>query len=321
LSDIYYKVGLYDRSLYYLDEISQYCSQNQVHDQPFCATLTYNKAENFYRLGKKDSLAYYSALLDRYDDDFYDIRRLRLRLAYYQKLLAHQFNEAIPVIRTVLKDSTKYDAEIDHWHLAYAYYQTQQPDKARQILQHLVTGNLGNKWPQDDPRYYELLARIDERAGDLRSAHKNAVKALELSKKQAQDLARVSDISTDIRTDQVKNSYLAKTMAYERERMILIFCIVAAVLVTVIIAMFYYNAKQQRRYESLLYASKHEELAFINSHEVRKHLSNILGLCEILKDGSLSPEELHTHFKYLQRSAADLDEAIKSVEQKLSERH
>jgi len=99
----------------------------------------------------------------------------------------------------------------------------------------------------------------------------------------------------------------------------LILTVLVAALSIVAIALIYRNVKQKRHYEKLLFAAKKEELAFINSHEVRKHLTNILGIIDILKHSDNELEEYYQVERYLLESAYRLDEAIKNISEKLNE--
>jgi sensor histidine kinase regulating citrate/malate metabolism len=69
----------------------------------------------------------------------------------------------------------------------------------------------------------------------------------------------------------------------------------------------------------LLYEAKKEELAFINSHEVRKHLTNILGIIDILQHSENKLDDYKQIEEYLLQSAAKLDESIKSISEKLND--
>ena len=84
-----------------------------------------------------------------------------------------------------------------------------------------------------------------------------------------------------------------------------------------IIAVIYWNIKQKRHYERLLFTEKKEELAFINSHEVRKHLTNILGLIEVIRHSEDPEKEFLTSENHLFHSAEQLDAAIKNISEKL----
>ena len=75
--------------------------------------------------------------------------------------------------------------------------------------------------------------------------------------------------------------------------------------------------RDRQYYEKILFTTKKKELAFINSHEVRKHLSNILGIIEMIKHS----EDPHTEYiqaeDHLLSAAESLDIAIKDISKKL----
>jgi signal transduction histidine kinase len=92
---------------------------------------------------------------------------------------------------------------------------------------------------------------------------------------------------------------------------------VVAVLAIAVIAMFYRNTKQKRHYEKLLFAAKKEELAYINSHDIRRHLTNILGIIDVVQHSEHKEKEYLQAEEYLFRSAEELDRAIKNISEKL----
>jgi hypothetical protein len=77
--------------------------------------------------------------------------------------------------------------------------------------------------------------------------------------------------------DEMEGAYIRKEESYKRARLWLPFTAVSAVLIIGIGIMFYRNIRQKRHYEQLFFQFKKDELSFINSHEVRRHLSNIMG--------------------------------------------
>jgi len=86
-----------------------------------------------------------------------------------------------------------------------------------------------------------------------------------------------------------------------------------------IITISYRSARQRRRYQKLLFTSQKEELAFINSHEVRKHLSNILGIIDVMRHSEDKSKEYHQVEDHLFESAKKMDEAIKNISSKLDD--
>ena len=129
----------------------------------------------------------------------------------------------------------------------------------------------------------------------------------------------MGNVLSQIKIDELEGAYLQTNEVYQRERIGLTFAVVVAILVIVIGTMFYRNVKQKRHYEKLFFTSQKEELAFINSHEVRRHLSNILGIVDLLKHSDDKVTEYNETEKHLFESAESLDKAIKSFSEKLKD--
>jgi len=55
-----------------------------------------------------------------------------------------------------------------------------------------------------------------------------------------------------------------------------------------------------------------EQIAYTQSHEIRKHIANIMGLCILLEAMELRPEAA-TLFKMINESSKDLDQLIKKM--------
>ena len=119
--------------------------------------------------------------------------------------------------------------------------------------------------------------------------------------------------------DDAERSYTQSAEKYKQERWLLIFLIVLTVLIALLVTLLYRNARQKTRYEKLLLTAKKEELAFINSHEVRRHLTNILGLIEVIKLSADRQSDYEAAEEKLFYSAEQLDRSIKSISDKLDE--
>ena len=203
--------------------------------------------------------------------------------------------------------------------LSDAYYQNGQQDSAEFIINKLLSSPSETNHPEIKYRLYNVLGEIYEQKSD----YKSATGYFKLSLQQLEDninrLNQVDDISSLIKTDEIEGYYSQKSEIYQRERMWLIVAIGFSLLIILIIAMFYRTIKQKRHYEKLLFTTKKEELAFINSHDVRKYLTNILGLIEVIKLGENKGKEYLEAEEYLFSSAEHLDMAIKNISQKLDD--
>jgi PAS domain S-box-containing protein len=59
-----------------------------------------------------------------------------------------------------------------------------------------------------------------------------------------------------------------------------------------------------------------EEIAHIQSHELRRPVANILGLINLINDDASSPKEVEMYLQYLLRAAQDLDNVIHNIVEK-----
>jgi hypothetical protein len=132
-------------------------------------------------------------------------------------------------------------------------------------------------------------------------------------------LVAVDTIAAGLRLDEMQNGYIRREDGFKRERLWLIFSVVTIGLVLIAGAMLYRNIRQKRKFEKLLFETKRNELAFINSHEIRRHLSNILGIIDTIgnsDDKHQSYLEAETH---LLNAAKDLDNSIHYIADKLKD--
>ena len=319
ISDLYYKSGFHAQSLNYLDQALQLLNhQGSESLKKLSTVIAYNKSENYFRMGNYDSLKVYHQRLVGMESTSYKIESYRGRTGYYLNLLKRNYPEAIRQI-SALKVNPKYVySELENLHLADAYFSNGQLDSARKVVNELLAITEANH-PETKFHLYELLARIAQKEGNTKEATLNFEKALQQSQENIQRITQVGSISTQIRMDESESSYNQKAEVFKRERLWLIFIVIVAALIIIAIALIYRAVKQKRHYEKLLFASKREELAFINSHEVRKHLTNILGIVDILKNSENKQEDYAQMETYLQQSADELDKAIKSISEKLNE--
>ncbi|GAA4315417.1 hypothetical protein GCM10023149_12020 [Mucilaginibacter gynuensis] len=320
ISDVYYKNGFYSQSLYYLNK-AQAAYYKYKLDYPNLFTLiNYNKAENFFRIRNYDSLLLYNKKLNGPGNSSYKLVTYQKRTAYYLSLLKHDYKTAIGLIKTLLKDSVYVKSDLEPQHLANAYYHNKQPDSARRILEQMLNEKTQLHHPEVKYQQYELLGKIAGEHNDHKQEAEQYKNALNELKGYVNNLTEVGDNSSQLRISDMESTYIAKAAKYRKERMMLIFVIIFIFLAVVVLVMFYLNIKQKRKYEQLLFTNKKEEIAFINSHEVRNHLSNIIGLLDIMR-ASDNPEEIRKTKEYLGYSAEQLDNAIKTISHKLSEEH
>ncbi|TSD66527.1 hypothetical protein FFF34_003730 [Inquilinus sp. KBS0705] len=320
ISDLYYKSGLYAQSINYLDKALALTTAKDVNNKKVLRTVIYyNKSENYFRMHNYDSLITYHKKLLSPENVSYKITTYRARTDYYLSLLKHNYPKAIKQI-IALKQNPRYTfSELEDLHLSDAYYMNGQLDSAQVLVSRLLSVATDNNHPEIKYHLYEILAQIAEKGGDTKLAAMNYELALKESQENNSRITQVGNISSQIKIDETESSYNQKAEIYERERLWLIFTVIVSALIIVTIALIYRNGKQKRHYEKLLFAAKKEELAFINSHEVRRHLTNILGIIDILKHSENKQEDYAQVEAHLLTSAAQLDKAIKNISEKLNE--
>ncbi|MDB5287835.1 MAG: hypothetical protein JWR05_2784 [Mucilaginibacter sp.] len=319
ISDLYYKLGFYTESLNYLDNAWRIIKDDETNKNLLSSVIYYNKSENYFRMNNIDSLKAYHEKLNDPRNKNYKIHSYRQRAAYYITLLKHNYPLAIEQINNMVKSPGYVYSDLEGRHLADAYFMNGQLDSAEKKIKEQLAISSANNHPEVKYHLYDLLAQIAQKKGDASLASYNFMLAFKESQENNYHLTQVGNISSQIKVDETENTYNQKTDNIKRQRLWLIFTVIIAALTIVAIALIYRNVKQKRHYETLLYVAKREELAFINSHAVRKHLTNILGIIDILRQSENKLEDYKQAEPYLLESAAKLDEAIKSISEKLNE--
>lgn len=319
ISDIYYKSGLYSQSLSYLNKAQNIIDDKKINRFNILTLITYNKAENYFRTGNYDSLKLCHQKLFGPRNQSYKLRTFQKRTAYYLSLLHHDYKGAIKLINALLKDTAYVKNDLEEQLLADAYFSNGQIDSAKYMADKQVVQLSQANHPEIKYHLYELLGKVAQAKDDDKLAAYNFSLALGQLKQNINNLSQVGDKSSQLKINEVQSLYYVNLLRYERERLWMIFAIILAVLAVIVVAIFYRSSRQKRHYEQLLFAAKKQELASINSHEVRNHLSNILGLLDLAKDAE-TKEELRNIYQHLTYSAEELDKNLKSVSEKLSEK-
>lgn len=317
ISDIYTQVQLYEQALTYLKQADAYCLKNPS-DIKSAGYVACNKAEVYFRQGRADSLRFYISLIRNKYSTLKPAAIWLRRLGYFALILDKKFDQAMHIIKPLIESKAMYHKNTDRWYLAYCYYHAHEPDSAAAIAKQLLAKTDLNS-PRIKLECLRLLSQIAEEKSDYKDAQYYSKLALTASEAQRNRVIRIADLSSEMRLDQMEASYMAKAVIYRKERTILAFAVIITALCLVVGGMSYYYVRQKHQYEKLLNQTKRRELAFINSHEVRRHLANILGICHLIAENESNKEELIVYSRYLLSSAHDMDECLKNVEQKLGE--
>ena len=319
LSDVYYKNGFFNQSLFYLNDAEVLSKKYAPNDLRINITIYYNKAENFFRMNKPDSLKSYCEKLEAINDNVDKLYTYRKRTEYYLYILQYDFKNAVKLIKGLQKDSLYIYNDQDQQNLADAYFNGGQPDSAKTIINELLEEPLEINNPEVKYHLYKILGEIAEGKKDQQQAALNYKMLVQQSDDVINRLTQVGNISSQIKIDEIEGSYLQKDESYKRQRLWLIFAVVVALLTIAIITLSYRSARQRRQFQKLLFTSQKEELAFINSHELRKHLSNILGIIDVIKHSEDKANEYRQVENHLFESAKKMDEAIKNISSKLDD--
>jgi tetratricopeptide (TPR) repeat protein len=316
ISDICYRNRFFKQALFYLDQGEGLIDQNNIREDRLHNVIYYNKAETFYRMGRMDSLAFYNQKLTEIPAKVVNRFTFVNRTGYYLLMLQHRYNEAIKQIVSLQSNSAFGFEDTDSQSLAYAYFNAGLVDSAKNVINRLLTDNRVIH-PEITPQLYQVLGDIALKTNQYDQATQYYRKALQQLDDRVKRLAQAGSVSTQMRIDEMEDTYVQRDQAYRRERAWLFFAVVAALLTTGILVMIYRNVKQKRHYEKLLFSAQKRELASFNSHEVRKHLSNILGMIDTIKGSENKHEDYQQLEEHLFYSAQQLDNAIRNISQKL----
>jgi hypothetical protein len=317
ISDIYYRYNFYAQSLYYLTQAQLIIIGRKV-DQPRIKNIIfYNKCENYFRMGQIDSLKKYNQILKQSKDNTHNLYTYIKRTDYYLLLLSGDYANTIGEISNLRKDSLYKYNDVDRQNLADAWFNEGNLDSSKYVLQQLLAEKAQVNHPEIKSHLYEVLGEIAVKQNNQQQAAANFKLALDQAKENVSRLVLVGDISSKMKMDEMESYYAQQEEINRSQSLWLKLLVVVAILVIAVIGMFYRNTKQKRHYEKLLFEAKREELAYINSHDIRRHLTNILGIIDIVQHSEHKEKEYLQAEEYLFRSAEELDKAIKNISEKL----
>jgi len=319
ISNVFHTYGFYNQSLFYLTQAQAIVSRFRPKDQRIKDIIYYSNAEIFFSLGKKDSLAFYIEKLKSSNAKTTNLFTYKNRTAYYLYMLQGDYRKAINIINAMRKKMLYLFDDKDLQNLADALYKSGQLDSAKLVVNELLSKSPEASHPEAKYHLYELLGEIAGQQNNYKAAYGYFRLAVNQSQNNLTRLTQVDNIAALIKVDEVEEYYTQKSAIYEEQRMWLAFAVIVTLLVILIVAISYRKLKQKKHYENLLFSAKKQELAFINSHDVRKHLANILGLQELIKNSENTVEEYLLIEHYLFDSIRNLDDVIKSVSEKLEE--
>ncbi|MFA6245399.1 MAG: hypothetical protein WC615_00570 [Mucilaginibacter sp.] len=317
ISNAFQTYGFYSQSLFYLTQAQTMISRFKPADQRIKDIIYYSNAEIFFNLNNKDSLSFYIEKLNNSSAKTMNLFTYKNRAGYYLCMLQGNYRKAINIINAMRTKMLYLFDDGDLRHLADALYKDGQLDSAKLIINELLAKPTEKVHPETKYHLYEMLGEIADQQND----YKSASNYLKLSIRELQNnltrLTQVDNIAALIKVDEVQEYYTQKSVIYKQQRMWLTFAVIVTLLVILVIAISYRSLKQKRYYENLLFTAKKQELAFINSHDVRRHLANILGLIELIKNSENRAEEYFQTENYLLSATQALDDMVKRLSEKL----
>lgn len=319
ISDIYYKYNFFNQASSYLRQAEALLAKYRPNDERLKWLIYIAKSDIFFKLNMPDSLAKCNEVLKQLKSQSPETYTQIKRNEYYLSLLHGDLGGAIKQINAVKTDTSYLYTNVDRQFLADAFYKAGKTDSTTNIVSKLLADPMETNHPEIKYHQYEVLGEISKNKSQYEQANAYFKAALQQAEDNNKRLTQVGNVLSQIKIDELEGAYLQTNEIYQRERIGLTFAVVVAILVIVIGTMFYRHVKQKRHYEKLFFNSQKEELAFINSHEVRRHLSNILGIVDLLKHSDDKVTEYNETEKHLFESAESLDKAIKSFSDKLKD--
>jgi hypothetical protein len=317
ISDIFFRNSFYSQSLSYLKQAQDLVTSRSLSEQRFINIIYRNSADNYFKLGNLDSVRKYNRLLNAVPDGSYYKYVFAKLTDYYVSFLQGDYQKSVSQIRALKTDSLySYDTS-DEQNLADAYYHANMPDSAKRVLVQLLKDPSLKNHPEIKYHLYKVLGHIAGQQHKLTDEAYNYKMALQQSEEQIGRLTQVDNIASQIKIDEAEDAFLQKEESYKKERLGLIYVLVITLLTIAIIAIIFNATRQKRYYERLVFDAKKKELSFINSHEVRRHLSNLLGLIDVIKNSDDKQREYLEAEPYIIQEANSLDGAIKNISEKL----
>lgn len=319
ISDIYYQNKLHSQSLHFLDEAQRLLTDEHLNEPNFAMMIRVNKAENYFQMGLVDSLAEYSRQLCAMRLKGNRLYTYQQRSLYTLQLLRGHYKQASLYLAGLKKDDRYHFDIADEKSRADAFYKAGQLDSARTIGRLLIADTLQRNHPEVTLSIYEMLARIAMAKQEKDLAIQRFDAALQMAKQQLVRLAEVDTIATRLKLDDLESGYILREEGFKRERLWLIFSVVTISLILIAGAILYRSIRQKRHFERLLFETQKNELSYLNSHHLRRHVANILGVVDTIEHSDNRYGAYVEAEPHLLRAAKDLDHSIREITAKLDD--
>ncbi|RZL43201.1 MAG: hypothetical protein EOP00_22765 [Pedobacter sp.] len=278
--------------------------------------LNKNMAIVYFYLRKPDSLKRYSAKafsdVSKIKHDSVSYHRLK-----YMRLMLEKNPLAINEIRKVISDPKDDDKLMSGFHLAQAYTEFDKPENAKKFIHVMLeTGDLKNLTFLSS-QLYKLLSGIYVKEKNYNAALTYYRKNVEQLSLYAEKQYKSDNILTILKYHEIKTRYDKIEEEQKVKKNYFLFSIIIAAMIIVILFTLYRAVLIKKKYNKLAYDKLNDELSFLNSHDVRKHLSNILGIISVVHASENKQAAYEEMEEALIDSAENLDNSIRNIAAKL----
>ncbi|RAJ29104.1 tetratricopeptide repeat protein [Pedobacter cryoconitis] len=316
IADLYIKSSLYQEAIAALDTAHHLAVQQ---GKAQIQLLVYeNKATAYFHLNNLDSLSYYADKVAKSPAQSANSGNMyRLR---YMILLLKKDKRSIDEIKTLIDKADDPEKLYTYLHLAQAYLLFDQTEKAREIaLILLSSGDLKNLG--------HMRCKLFNIVGDAFIKDKKFALAAQYYKK-ATDQAAVNTVRTMktgsilnyLKYDEIKKKYVVAQEDLQVRQNYFMLCMAVAGMIILAFIFLYRSLKMKKKYDELMFNKLNSEISFINSHEIRGYLSNILGIIMVIR---MSEDRKETYLEFEQAlfdSAENLDHSIQNIAKKLNDK-
>jgi hypothetical protein len=317
VADLYNKGGLHREALLSLNKAYQLIDKQK---SPDALILTYeNIALTYFYLNNLDSLELYSNKVTTIGRRS-NIGSIALHRLKYMIFMLKRDPLAIGEIMAIMKDPNDADKLTTSFQLAQAYLEFKQTKQAKAIiLKMLNTGDLKDLVYRNS-KLYAFLGDIYEQERDFKSASLNYQKSLAKLSINAENQLKADNIKSSIEYFDINDKYIAAKNELSVRRSYLILFVIIAALIIFKLYFLYRNLRIKKELEKVMFNQFNYELSMMSSHEVRRHLANVLGLITVIRLSEDKYVEYVELENALFESVEKLDCAIKDIIEKLNKK-
>ena len=318
IGDLYIKCALYKESIMALNKAFKLTNRKTGADT--LSMIYENKAIAYFYLKNLDSLQYYTHKLitsgSHSAEGAIGLHRLR-----YMSLLLKKDSAAITEIKTIQNNPLDGDKLNTNFQLAQAYEEFNQTERAKEtVINMLATGDIKNLGHLGG-KLYLFLGDIYQKENNFGLSSCCYQKSLGLSALNAANQLKSESIIGDLKYYEIRDKYVMTRHELDVKKSYLALSTIIALMIISLLFFLYRSIRIRKRYNEFRFAKLNEEIAMMNSHEVRKHLANILGIMTVIE---ISDDRYKTYMESehaLKISAEHLDISIKHIADKLNKKN